>query len=120
MARMKKAEVIAELTSLGVAFKASEKYNDLCNLLKRHRDSNDDGDRTNTATPTQLKITNRLKKRPTFLADAVRDQRDDEFLNRELSKREHKGKILRTTRIKEYEVSDDGYWVTSFIIDLKD
>lgn len=67
----------------------------------------------------RITIANRLKKRNTFLADAVRDQRDDEFLNREISKREYKGKLLRVTRIKEYVVSADGYWVTNFIIDLK-
>ncbi len=70
--------------------------------------------------PTQIKITNRLKKRNTFLADAVRDERDDEFLNREISQRKYKGKLLRTTRIKEYVVSADGFWVTNFIIDLKE
>ena len=118
MARMKKAEVIEELTKLGFEFDASGKYNDLCKLLKVY--SGPDRPTGPAAKANQITIVNRLKKRPTFLSDAVRDQRDDEFLNRELSKREHKGKILRTTRIKEYEVSDDGYWVTKFIIDLKE
>ena len=120
MARMKKTEVIEELTKRGIKFDANGKYNDLSKLLKAaFFRAGSDGTTGPTAEPKQIKIVNRLKKRPTFLADAVRDQRDDEFLNRELSKREHKGKILRTTRIKEYEVSDDGFWETTFIIDLK-
>ena len=125
MARMKKAEVIERLTVLGVAFKPGDPYNSLCDLLKRHSDPNEDGDRTDPAIPNcsvkpkQIKITNRLKKRNTFLADAVRDERDAEFLNREIGKRIHKGKLLRVTRIKEYVVSADGFWETEFIIDLK-
>ncbi len=118
MARMKKVEVIEALMKLGVDFDAKGKYNDLCRILKAH--TGPEGPTPPTAEPKQITITNRLKKRPTFLADSVRDQRDDEFLNREISKREHKGKLLRTTRIKEYEVSDDGFWVTKFIIDLKE
>lgn len=69
--------------------------------------------------PRGIRITNRIKRRPTFLGDAVRDERDQEFLNKEIGKREYKGKLLRVTRIKEYVVSADGYWVTEFIIDLK-
>ncbi len=119
MARMKKAEVIEALRAIpDFNFDENAKYNELCKMLKNI--APDPVDPTPpTAEPKQIVITNRLKKRPTFLADSVRDQRDDEFLNREISKREHKGKLLRTTRIKEYEVSDDGYWVTKFIIDLK-
>ncbi len=120
MARMKKEEVIEALRAIpNFNFDENAKYNELCKMLKNIAPEPVDPSPA-TANPTQLTIVNRLKKRPTFLADAVRDQRDDEFLNRELSKREHKGKILRTTRIKEYEVSADGYWETKFIIDLKD
>ena len=128
MARMKKTEVIEALRAIpDLEFDENANYNDLCRLLKEKTKYDDKipaigsiPDTGPAVTLGQIIIFNRLKKRPTFLADAVRDQRDDEFLNRELSKREHKGKILRTTRIKEYEVSADGFWVTKFIIDLKE
>ncbi len=118
MARMKKTEVIEALTKLGIEFDTNGKYNDLCKLLKAQ---------TITAeivvadrATTQIKITNRLKKRNTFLADAVRDERDREFLNKEISQRKYKGKLKDVHTIKHYEVSADGYWVTEFIIDLKE
>ncbi len=126
MARMKKAEVIERLTVLGVAFKPGDPYNSLCDLLKRHSDPNEDGDRTDPAIPNgsvkpkQIKMVNRIKKRNTFLADAVRDERDAAFINDELRKREYKGRVVRKTTIKEYVVSADGFWKTSFIIDLKE
>lgn len=67
-----------------------------------------------------IKITNRLKKRNTFLADSVRDQRDAEFLNAEISQRKYKGRLLTVTTVKHYVVSADGFWVTEFVIELKD
>ncbi len=118
MARMKKTEVIEALTKLGVEFDAEGKYNELCRLLKAH--TGPEGPKPPALESKQITIVNRLMKRNTFLADAVRDQRDDEFLNREIGQRKYKGKLLRTTRIKEYVVSADGYWVTTFIIDLKE
>lgn len=118
MARMKKTEVIAELTKLGVEFDVDGKYNVLCKLLKAQ---------TTTAEVvvadrvlTQITITNRIRKRPTFLSDSVRNERDAEFLNKEIGQRKHKGKLLRVTTIKEYVLSADGYWETKFIIDLKE
>ncbi len=120
MARMKKTEVIEALRAIpDLDFDETANYNVLCKLLKRLAPDPVDP-KPSTADPKQIKMVNRIKKRPTFLADAVRDQRDDEFLNREISKRIYKGKLLRVTRIKEYVVSDDGYWVTEFIIDLKE
>lgn len=71
-------------------------------------------------TPNQIRITNRMKKRSNFMGDAVRNERDTAFLNKEISKREYKGKIETVTTIKHYGVSDDGFVVTDFIIDLKE
>ncbi len=119
MARMKKTEVLEALRAIpNLEFDENAKYNDLYRLLKAQTITVDVvvADRV----LTQITIVNRLKKRNTFLADAVRDERDDEFLNREISQRKYKGKLLRTTRTKEYVVSADGYWETTFIIDLKE
>lgn len=75
---------------------------------------------TGAGTPNQFEIINRLKKRPVFMADAVRDERDKEFLNKEIGQRQYKGRLLRVTTVKEYEVSADGFWVTKFTIELKE
>ena len=121
MARMKKTEVVEALRAIpNFDFDEHLNYNALCKLLKDAATVPADPGSEEVEAPTQITIVNRLKKRNTFLADAVRDQRDDEFLNREISQRKYKGKLLRTTRTKEYVVSADGYWVTTFIIDLKD
>jgi len=113
---MKKADVILALTEQCVDIPEGMGYNDLCKLLKAHMD----GDTPTDAAPTRtIKLTNKIPKRNMFLADAVRNERDTEVLNQELRKREHKGKVLRTTTVKEYEVID-GHWVTNFVIELKE
>lgn len=68
----------------------------------------------------QIKLTSKIKKRNTFMSDKYRDERDTEVLNAEAGKREHKGRIRTITRIKQMEVDKDGFWVTEFIIDLKE
>ena len=120
MARKTREVVIDELNALGVPVIPDAKYDDLCRLLKQYSDPNEEGNQPSPTGPEPLKIVNRLKKRNTFLADAVRDERDAEFLNKEIGQRKYKGQLLRVTRIKEYVVSDDGYWETKFIIDLKE
>lgn len=120
MARMKKAEVIAELKALGVEFDTDD-YNELCSLRKKAIEGSLPKESTPpTAEPKQITIVNRIRKRPTFLADSVRNERDAEFLNKEIGQRKHKGKLLRVTTVKEYVLSADGHWETTFIIDLKE
>lgn len=117
MARMTKEKVIEALRAIpDFNFDENAKYSELCKMLEAQSGPED----SPPPTAKQIKITNRIKKRPTFMGDAVRNQHDTEFLNIELRKREHKGKIKRVTTIKEYDVSADGYLVTEFIIDLKD
>ena len=109
---MKKVEVIAALKEKGIEFAEGTKYNDLCKLLKGETTAPE------AVEATKLRIANKIKKNNMFLADSVRNERDTAFLNAELNKRIHKGKIVRVTTVKEYEVID-GEWVTSFIIELK-
>lgn len=126
MARKKKAEVIEALKAACVEFDENGKYNDLCKLLKAitapeqptERQTATEVKETAEAHPTTVKITNRIKKLNTFLADAVREERDKTFLNAEISKRKYKGKLKTITTIKHCEVID-GDWVTKFIIELK-
>lgn len=135
MARKTKEVVIEELVALGVSVEPDAKYNDLCKSLKEAiagnlaEEQSDEilppgpvpqDEPTGAGTPNQIEITNRLKKRPVFMADAVRDERDKEFLNKEIGQRQYKGRLLRVTTVKEYEVSDDGFWITKFTIELKD
>jgi len=69
--------------------------------------------------PTQVVLTNRQKKKRVFLGDSIRDEKDTEFINAERRKREYKGRIIRITTVKEYEVSPDGFLETEFVIELK-
>ncbi len=117
MSRMKKAAVIIALKEAGVEFDENTKYNDLCRLLKSQQT---DDILEPSAIPNQIKIANKIKKRNTFQPDAVRNERDADFLNAEIGKREHKGKIKRITTVKEIDVDSDGYWITTFTIDLKE
>lgn len=66
-----------------------------------------------------IEITSRIKKGRMHLSDAVRNERDTEFLNTELRKREYKGKIARVISDKAYEVDAEGVLVTKFTIILK-
>ncbi len=117
MARLKKDEVITKLIELGVSVEPNAKYNDLCKLLKAQ--TTPDNEQT-AAEPKQIRIVNKIRKRNTFIGDSVRCDSDTIFLNAEIGRRKYKGKIKRITTIKEYLVSDDGFLVTEFIIDLKD
>ena len=112
MARMKKNEVIDALNAKGVEIPDGMGYNDLCKLLKGSGDEP-------VIKPRQIKLTNKIPKRRMFLADSIRNERDTEFLNRELRKREHKGKVTKVVTTKHYDVID-GNWLTEFIIDLKE
>lgn len=132
MAKLKKIEVIAALKEKGIEFAEGTKYNDLYKLLKEAgplQHSVPDGPAidlhgsypsTEEAPPPtkELRITNSIKKNNMFLADSVRNERDMAFLNAELQKRIHKGKIVKVTTVKNYVVID-GNWVTDFIIELK-
>ena len=85
-------------------------------------DSTVDLDKPETVKPEPartVRIENRRKKRNMFLADAVRMEDDVKFLNKEIGKREYKGKIVKITTIKHCEVTPEGDWLTEFIIDLK-
>ena len=119
MARMEKEQIVEDLKTLKVDFDEKAKYWDLYKLLKSVTNPDSSGDDEPAIKPRQIKLTNRIPKRRMFLGDAIRNERDTEFLNKEIGKREHKGKILRITTIKECEVID-GNWVTDFIIDLKE
>ena len=115
MARMKKAEVIEALRALGVECAEDEKYNDLCKLLKSKSDAP-----ATSEKKLQIKLVNKIARRNTFLADQVRNDRDAVVLNAEIKKREHKGKIKTITTIKQMEVNKEGFYVTEFVIDLKE
>ena len=68
--------------------------------------------------PNVVKLENRIRKHITFLADAVRDERDREVLNTEIRKRVYKGRIKKVTTIKHYEIVE-GHWLTTFEIEVK-
>ena len=120
MARLKKEVVIAKLIELGVSVEPNAKYNDLCKLLKAKTvPDNEQTKPEEEEQPKQIRIVNKIRKHNTFVGDAVRNDRDTTFLNHEIRQIKYKGKIKRITTIKECDVSDDGYWVTEFIIDLK-
>jgi len=70
--------------------------------------------------PRQIKLFNKMPKRNTFLPNAYRDERDAIVLNAEIGKRQHKGKIKTITTIKHMDIDKQGFWVTEFIIDLKE
>ncbi len=126
--RLKKVEVIAALKAIvGLEFDENGKYNDLCRLLKAQT-ATKTPEPTPEAAPLEgpIRLSNRRKKRSTFLADSVRDQSDRDFINNELGttrgsglKRKYKGKIKTVTTIKHYDLID-GDVVTEFIIDLKE
>ena len=67
-----------------------------------------------------INLVSKIPKRNTFLSDSVRDERDAEVLRAEAGKREHKGKLKTITTVKHMEVSEDGFWVTEFAIELKE
>ena len=69
--------------------------------------------------PKQIRLENRIPKRNVFLADSFRNERDAKVLNKEIGKREHKGKIKCITTIKHMEVTESGDWLTEFIIEMK-
>lgn len=116
MPRMSRVKVIAALRAIpGVEFDANAEYKDLVLLLQEKTLEVE----PEPVEPKKIEMTAKWPKRNTFLPDPVRDDRDTEFLNKELRKREHKGKVVRVTRIKEYEVID-GFWITRFIIEVRE
>ena len=115
MARMTKVKVIASLKSMVVEFDEESPYKDLVALLQEKTLDVE----SEPAENKRIEFSNKLPKRNTFMSDAIRDERDSEKLNAELRKREYKGKVVRTHRIKEYEVID-GFWVTNFIIEIRE
>jgi len=123
MARKTRVKVIEELTAREIEFDIDGKYNDLCRLLKEDDKIVDKIVSTNKSKkpqkPTQIKLVSRILKRNTFLSDQHRDERDAEVLRKKIGGREYKGKLKTITTIKNMDVSDDGYWVTEFVIDLK-
>ncbi len=138
MARMRKTEVIKELNARGIKFDEKTKYNDLCKLLKVALNSGEElstpenkpailkaraakrGDTPAIRDKLQIKLVSKIARRNTFLANSVRDERDAVILNAEIGKRDHKGKIKTITTIKQMEVNKAGFYVTKFIIDLKE
>ena len=72
-----------------------------------------------TSEGGKICITNKIRKRNTFMGDAVRIDRDTLFLNAEIGQRKYKDRIKTITTIKHCEVNKDDFWVTEFIIDLK-
>jgi len=132
MANISKNAVKMELNRLGVKFD-TDNYQELCSLLKdsslkpESRDSFKDDLDTALATedeaesiPVVVRIENRIRKRNVFLADSVRNDNDERFLNAEISQRKYKGKIFAITTTKYCVVSDEGEWVTTFDIEMKD
>ncbi len=131
MARLKKSEVIEALNLIpGYERVEDGDYNNLCRLLKQRTKFFEDvptgpiashpADITSTPKPPkQIRLTNSIPKRNMFRLDAIRNEKDMEVLNKELVKREHKGKIKTVTTIKHMDVIDRN-WVTEFIIELKE
>lgn len=72
------------------------------------------------AKPLEVKLVNKIQKRNIYFPDSYRDERDLKVLHAEIGKRQHKGKIKTITTIKHMEVDSDGFWVTEFIIELKE
>ena len=124
MARMKKEDVIKSLKELGVSFDIKGKYNDLCKLLKEAVKSKPNENLGNIpvlpAKPKQIKFINKIRKRNAYLADSSRNEKDAEALRMEVRKLGHKPNIKAITTVKNYEVDDDGNYVTEFTIDLKE
>ena len=116
MANLSKKKVIARLVELGVNIGDETDYKKLCTMLK---DATEQMPETEPS-PVNVHLESRKAKRNTFLADAVRDANDARVLNAEIGKRIYKGKIKKITTIKHIEVTDDGDWLTEFIIELKD
>jgi len=114
MANRSKQAVKDELNKLGIPFDTDD-YRELCGMLEAATVEDEQ-----PASPVIVHIENRIKKRPTFLGDSVRNDRDKQFLNAEISKRIYKGKIFSITTKKYCEVSDEGEWVTTFDIELKE
>lgn len=69
--------------------------------------------------PTVIRLESRRKKRNIFLSDNYRNELDAAILNKEIGKREHKGKIKTITTIKHVDVTAEGDWLTEFIIEMK-
>ena len=65
-----------------------------------------------------IHLENRIPKKRMFLADVIRDERDRQALSTELRKKCYKGRIVRVTTVKHYELVDD-CWLTEFEIELK-
>ncbi len=117
MARMKKVKLIEALMNIeGLQFDENAEYNDLYALLKEQELIGN----VPTEPAASIRIVSKIQKRNTFLANSVRDERDAVVLLAEIGKREHKGKIKRITTIKEMDVDESGFWITTFIIDLKE
>lgn len=126
MPRMKKKEVIAAINAFpGKEDITDGKYNDLCNLLKMLQGGDVEPKppillEQSVAKSPQIRFESRIPKRNMFLADAIRDERDAIALRAELTKREHKGKIKTVTTVKHMDITENGDWLTEFIIDLKE
>ena len=114
MANISKQAVKDELNRLGIPF-STDNYQELCDMLKAANVEDEQ-----PAGPVIVHIENRIKKRNTFLADSVRNDSDERFLNAEIGQRIYKGKIFSITTKKYCVVSDEGEWVTTFDIELKE
>ena len=115
MAARSKQAVKDELNKLGIPF-STDNYRELCDML----DAANVEDEQPEDSPVVVHIENRIKKRNVFMADSVRNDSDERCLNDEISKRKYKGKIFAITIKKYCDKSDEGEWVTTFDIELKD
>lgn len=127
MANISKKEVLKRLSDLGIETGCTD-YGVLCKMLKdaaeQHRTVVDTEESSpesvaEEVTPLNIHLESRIPKRNTFLADAVRTDRDALVLNTEIRKRIYKGKIAKITTVKYIEPVD-GDWLTTFDIELKD
>lgn len=119
---LKKIDVIAELKKRGAVFNQDTiSWNELRALYKATTPPCPRATPPEEpAAPTGFRLESKIRKRNTFLGDAVRDERDKEVLHAEIGKRQYKGKIKTVTTIKHMDVTEDGFWLTEFVVDLKE
>ena len=120
MAKKSKKEIIEELKARGYVVTENESYSHLCSLLKNSRDLEIAPTEITPASGTIIFIENKTPKRNMYFADHYRDELDMKVLNKELIKREHKGKIKKVITVKHYDVDEEGKWKTEFTIELKE
>jgi hypothetical protein len=135
MANISKKEVIRRLGDFNVIIDGITDYKVLCGMLREvttrvpveettpepvvQEPSPEPEPIVEESMPTIIHLESRIPKRNTFLADAVRDDRDAVVLNTELRNRIHKGKVVKIVTTKYAEVTADGDWLTEFDIELK-